>query len=352
MIRELKLSNYRSFEDYTLSNLARVNLLVGPNNSGKTTVLEAVELLVSGGDPRVVFGAASRRDEVNSSYDRDSRTEYQLSHHFFGHRAGLGSELCVSSDRASALAPVSMAVGEPDDKSDLFGTQGELDQVLVIRVGFGDRETASVPIRTDGSTIFPWQRRPFRRNAAHLVPSQHISADSLSPRAMTGMWRNVVVNGKLKEVVRALRILEPNLTEVHFLPDRAHPSFALGLRGGSPVPLGSYGDGMRRLLALAVSLAETAGGYLLIDEIDTGLHWTVMDSMWKLVIEAAVASSVQVFATTHSFDCIRGLAGQLRAHPRLREHVTAQKIERRLPHSVDFPAEDLVTADEFDIEFR
>ena len=351
MIRELRLSNYRSFEDYTLSNLARVNLLVGPNNSGKTTVLEAVELLVSGGDPRVVFGAASRRDEVASSYDRDSRTEYQLSHHFFGHRVGPGAELRVSSDRASALGPVSMAVGEPD-QSDLFGAQGELEQLLVVRVGLGDAETASTPTRADGSTIFPWQRRPVRRSAAHLVPSQLISADSLSPRAMTGMWRNVVVNGKLREAVKALRILEPDLAEIHFLPDRTHPSFALGLRSGSPVPLGSYGDGMRRLLALAVSLAETAGGYLLIDEIDTGLHWTVMDSMWKLVIEAAVASSVQVFATTHSFDCVRGLAGQLRAHPQLRKHVTAQKIERRLPHSVDFPAEDLVTADEFDIEFR
>ena len=63
MIRTLRLENYRSFERYELRDLARVNLLVGPNNCGKTSVLEAVQLLVSRGDPRVLTQLASRRGE-------------------------------------------------------------------------------------------------------------------------------------------------------------------------------------------------------------------------------------------------------------------------------------------------
>ena len=57
---------------------------------------------------------------------------------------------------------------------------------------------------------------------------------------------------------------------------------------------------MRRLLALSLSLIRTEQGILLVDEIDTGLHWTVMEEMWRLVVETARRSSVQVFATTHS----------------------------------------------------
>ena len=63
MINTLKLENYRGFEKYELHGLSRVNLLVGPNNCGKTSVLEAVQLLVSQGDPGVLVESAQRRSE-------------------------------------------------------------------------------------------------------------------------------------------------------------------------------------------------------------------------------------------------------------------------------------------------
>ena len=109
---------------------------------------------------------------------------------------------------------------------------------------------------------------------------------------------------------------------------------------------------MRRLLALSLSLVGAAEGFLLIDEIDTGLHWSVMKEVWKLVAEAAVQSSIQVFATTHSLDCIMGLASLLRDRPDLAEAVSVQKIERELDHSVSFDAEATVTADDLSIELR
>ena len=49
------------------------------------------------------------------------------------------------------------------------------------------------------------------------------------------------------------------------------------------IPIGSMGDGIWRLLGLALALALTEGGILLVDEIDTGLHYSVMENMWKLV---------------------------------------------------------------------
>jgi len=74
---------------------------------------------------------------------------------------------------------------------------------------------------------------------------------------------------------------------------------------------------MRRLLAVSLSLARGAGGFLLIDGVDHGLHWTVMAEMWKLVVSAATESSIQVFATTHSLEYIIGLASLLRDRPDL-----------------------------------
>ena len=118
------------------------------------------------------------------------------------------------------------------------------------------------------------------------------------------------------------------------------------------VPLGSHGDGMHRLLALSFALIQAADGFLLIDEIDTGLHWTVLEDMWRLVIETARKSSMQVFATTHSYDCIRGLSSLVESRPDLAGEVSIHKVERSLPRAVNFDAEDIPAIVDHNIEVR
>jgi predicted ATPase len=75
-----------------------------------------------------------------------------------------------------------------------------------------------------------------------------------------------------------------------------------------PFPLGSLGDGAWRMLTLAIVLTQCVGGMLFIDEIDTGLHYTVMADMWRLIHAASRQFDVQVFASTHSYDCVHSLA--------------------------------------------
>ncbi|MGP0068964.1 MAG: AAA family ATPase [Isosphaeraceae bacterium] len=84
MISYLELQNYRGFDQYKLSGLARINLLVGKNNSGKTSILEAVQLLASGGDARILSRIARQRGEV--LYDPDD----QDSRRVIGSRGELG----------------------------------------------------------------------------------------------------------------------------------------------------------------------------------------------------------------------------------------------------------------------
>src|SRR6202034_3737992 len=81
------------------------------------------------------------------------------------------------------------------------------------------------------------------------------------------------------------------------------------------IPIGSMGDGIWCLLGIALHLVATRNGVLLIDEIDTGLHYSVMETMWKLVLKTAERLDIQVFATTHSRDCYEALAAISRADP-------------------------------------
>ena len=77
-----------------------------------------------------------------------------------------------------------------------------------------------------------------------------------------------------------------------------------------------------------------------------------MEKMWSLVVETALTSSIQVFATTHSLDCINGLASLLSARPDLKESVSIQKTERKLKRSVAFDSEDIIAAADLRIELR
>ena len=100
MIGALRLANYRSFQEYELRGLARVNLLVGPNNCVKTSVLEAVQLLALGGDPLALIESPMRRRESSAEADEEARrsTRYPLRHQFRGHSLALGISLSISSD--------------------------------------------------------------------------------------------------------------------------------------------------------------------------------------------------------------------------------------------------------------
>ena len=75
-----------------------------------------------------------------------------------------------------------------------------------------------------------------------------------------------------------------------------------------PVPLKSLGDGAVRLFGVALALANCRGGFLLIDEAENGIHHSIQRDFWNMVLQSARRDNVQVLATTHSWDCVRGFA--------------------------------------------
>jgi AAA15 family ATPase/GTPase len=125
------------------------------------------------------------------------------------------------------------------------------------------------------------------------------------------------------------------------------------LRGAkSPVPLGSLGEGVSRILTLALHLALTPGGFLLIDEIENGLHWSVMPKVLRFLIEAATANQTQVFAATHSKDWLEGLAKLHSKDPELAAHVAVHRLEEGEPAAIRFDAGRIAEYVEMEMEAR
>jgi hypothetical protein len=196
-------------------------------------------------------------------------------------------------------------------------------------------------------------------SAPEVSPVQFISTESLSVDELLGMWNQITLTEAEQRVVRAIKFLEPKVERI--APIVATPPFYYSNRGGFvvklsnvdlPIPIGSLGDGTWRMLALAIALSRAKDGVLLVDEIDTGLHYTVMADMWRLISETAKALNVQVFATTHSYDCVHSLATICGPEQDKIREVTLQRIEANKRKSVPFTGPEIKIAAERQIEVR
>ena len=370
MLGTLQLERFRGFETYSLNELSRVNLLVGKNNCGKTSILEAIHFLVSGGDPLVLTRAASRRGEITETGTPPARgSRLDISHFFFGHLADPGACFRLSGDGYGQISVDITLADEDDNPRHFVGDSGEAVPFALEITGEAFKGARRLPLAENGALLtsrFPLRalRQPPTGPVAGgseipTRPVELVTPDSLDPDRMRVLWDRVLTEDRESEVVDAMKLLEGDLKSIRFLTSDAsrmrsdRAGVLLGFQGGGRrVPLGSHGDGMRRLLALSLALTQTAHGALLVDEIDTGLHWTVMEDMWRLVVDIARKSSVQVFATTHSFDCISGLASLVESCPDVAGEVSIHKIERALPKAVRFADDDIPAIVEQNIEVR
>jgi hypothetical protein len=119
MIHSIQIRGYRGFSNLEMSDLGCVNLLVGRNNSGKTSVLEALYLLSTSGDPYALWQLCGRRGERFMD-DRDARyppdAEIDVSHLFTGHELAVGQRFSITARNQTPERSVSVSIDEPSDR--------------------------------------------------------------------------------------------------------------------------------------------------------------------------------------------------------------------------------------------
>jgi predicted ATPase len=368
MISSISIRGYRGFAEFEARGLERVNLLVGSNNSGKTSVLEAIFLLASRGDPLALWQLLWRRGERIQGAERspDRSPELDVSHLFTGHELRLGSKFVLTANNQEPERQLTFSINEI--KADQTPATPIREHVGVpSRIGLHIKGHPQPPLnvipltRSGGlySDVLESPRRLRQRSGTDdaEIPAQFITADSLGAGELISLWDKVSLTPNENRVLIALRFLDCDIERVAAQAGQNY----YGGRGGfivklkdheNPIPIGTMGDGMWRMMAMAIAIAHCKGGALLVDEIDTGLHYSVMANMWRLIFGAAKELDVQVFATTHSSDCIKSLAELCYLETDVAENVSLQRIERGKPKAVPYTADEIEVAAERQIEVR
>jgi AAA15 family ATPase/GTPase len=324
LIRDLTIKGYRCFEDFSMNGLTRVNLLVGNNNSGKTSFLEAVYLLVNQPSMgtvqttiREIFenrGEFSQQVEMVNNQSKQIITQkFFLDRFFYGFGKNkldkfsiLGRENSEQIKVFSFLETEELSFYYPEDVSTFndmststldwvpcaffdFSITGIMKKQLIS--DFDEISTGELALKKDFSLLI---------QNSFFLSNRQISFDEIAK-----LWDKINLSPKEDIVIEALKIIIPDVERVGFSISPGMNTIKLKLKDQTElVPLSSMGDGMNRILTLAMALVSTEKGVLLIDEIETGLHYEAQLDMWRLVLKTAQDLDVQVFATTHSWDCI------------------------------------------------
>jgi AAA15 family ATPase/GTPase len=87
-----------------------------------------------------------------------------------------------------------------------------------------------------------------------------------------------------------------------------------------------YGDGLKHFLNILLALMANKNNVVYLDEIENGIHYTLFEKLWELILNISKEVNCQVFATTHSKECIESY---LRVAKKLEEkEITSIRISR------------------------
>ncbi len=347
MIHKLTVKGFRCFRELHVEPLKRVNLFVGKNNAGKTSLLEAIELVAIGGVEGLARSAVRRDEDVlGRSESGEEYKEHVVdpSHLFFGHELKVGKSFSIEADN-DPRRWVKCTVEHASER-----------ETLILTLCFESHATAS-----EGKN----QRLTISPSGGVLRPPSHLAepkppVNFLDPRLSgTGqlgkLWEALVLTPEEYEVVEALKIIEPRIERLAVLGERrgAPTKILLKLDGiEQRIPLGTLGGGIGSLLALVLNLFSARGGFLLVDEIDIGLHHRIIEDVWRLLIETTRRLNIQVFATTHSFDCVRALARAQLKNPDINAEVVLHRLEKDMSRTITYDMDELVIAARSELEVR
>lgn len=358
MISNFKISKFRHFDEVELKNLKRVNLFVGKNSAGKSALLEALLFFFTQMSPAnlpVITDSRQENWDMRTNSGK-STLRHLFSNHILPGYGERGFRLESKGDPRSFEVRVNPYLVEQEGITSAFTPVGlsklaEMDLELVepfLVVDKSGQTSRLIRLSRYGDPRRRYGPRVDGKPQAFFVPTRGITDEETAL-----LWDSVSLTDSEFEVVKGLQLIEPAVEGVAFVGSDNNSRVALVKIAGysEPVSLKSLGDGMSRVLQIILSLVNAQDSVLLIDEFENGLHWGVQRDVWSLVFRLAKRLNVQVFASTHSRDCIYGFAGAWKEDVGSGAFARIEKVRSKVSineYSLDLLSDSLET----DVEVR
>ncbi len=276
MIDGISIENFRSFHKTTINGFERINLFGGKNNVGKTSLLEAIFVGLKGDINSI---AQSRKGNAQTNY---------MEYLFFNQNSNVSPEIEVYLNETES-----------------FISRINKDYKVVIKeVGLHKETRSYQDFRSNSSPFWDNNSISFILNKNTQYPEQY---------TLSSEFDKSDKKGDSDEILKAIQVIEPNIVEIKTYSDDPGMIYLRDKGKKQRIPLIYYGDAIQKIMRYIITIAafqnengsSTEGGkYLLIDEIENGLHYTVQEDFWEMLFKLAITYDIQIFAATHSREMI------------------------------------------------
>ena len=327
MYTSFSIENFRCIKDLTIEPLARVNLIAGKNNMGKTALLEALWMHSGPNLPdlglrlagfRGIPGQGPGRLMHDLFYNFDPETTISLLANGDKNidQSTLKVRLRPRDSSVVTTVPAPNSPYEPprgsqeSNISAVSNTEIVLDYAdeegrNYVSVGWWVRSEGlqigpNLPFAIGGETIASHQARmPTRPSAVFLSARQRPG-----PEEDVQRFGKAELEGYANRIADCLKRLDARIERLMTIAAPPAPMVYADVGLSRPVPIGFLGDGVGRLLSMALAFHQAREGMILIDEVENCLHYSVLKDVWKDLNWLSQEFNVQVFATTHSGECM------------------------------------------------
>lgn len=268
MLTHVQLKNFRSFKDTGVGPLKRVNLIVGQNNTGKTGLLEALALVL-GRPPQAA--ALSLPSLLRTTGGDSTETFWKWLPYNKDPKNAI--EIRLKSEGLADFGIWLGASGNPQGSRNI----GQLGNMWLFVFG-------------------PENAAPYKASVFSTHPG--------NPRQDAIDYNRVVLRRKKSQVEALLKKVEPRLQAIETLQTGSEPLLYADVGLSEMIPVTQLGQGFNRLLDIYSEIVAAEVKVVLIDEIENGLHHSVLPTIWRGLFNAVNEVGVQIFATTHSWECV------------------------------------------------
>ena len=307
--KSIEIKNFRGIKELQIDDLARVNVLLGHNNSGKTTVLEALLLLVGMSNPNLPQQLNGLRSNTIFSFDN-------IKYLFNGVDITKKPEFIAKQyDNVERHLELNLTFTfDENSQQDIHDYKSASSETITffntLKMAFDIHTDAgksnyesSLIVNSSGFvTVRNIAEGYLEKNNAYLI-SANLNGDNIA----LGL-SELIMRKQKEDILEYLKLFDSRINAIEIV----NKGVFIGFEGIEELlPVDVAGDGLRRYLCIVVNVANPMNNIILIDEIDNGLHYTAYKKLWRSIFKLAVSTNKQVFITTHSKETLLHLSDML-----------------------------------------
>ena len=326
MLKRLQIRNFRGFNALKIDPLSSINLFAGKNNSGKTSLLEALFLLSSAGNAQMAVNTNVIRGIESGAPMKDPFWKQLFYNLDMGRHIEIKGYYKSRGELALKITSKRQSATEiPLERTDEISATNLFDErSLIFQYSDSINKKIKSHIRIKG------QELEVNQPAINiLLPTAILLSRTRYPHEDATRLGQLRRQKQGDLLLKALQTIEPKLQSIEDNSSSGTPMIWGDIGLSELVPLLAMGEGMTQIARLVLAIASMPNGVVLVDEVENGIHHSVLPNVWRAIDEAAKQFHTQIFATTHSFECIEAAHQALGPDGFLLHRLEASEAENR-----------------------